>query len=102
MYEKITKSIGHYTSFFTSLKDTTKWFYANDGSVSYARNVYSALAMYVYESIYIECILFINYLFFQIIPVSTATVLQQHPFMLFYEQVKEGILYYTRGYMAPL
>ena len=35
VYKKLSQSVGHYTAFFLSSKNTKQWFYANDSQVCY-------------------------------------------------------------------
>ena len=66
---------GHYLAFIRSIKDQKQWFCTNDAQVPVKQIVIIKLDTKQF-----------NFFFFQVIPVSTCTVLQQDPFMLFYER----------------
>ena len=74
VFDKLSGGTNHYRAFFRSLKDPTQWFHANDSIVSPLHSIVGPVSMYLS----------------QVTPVSIATVLQQHPCLLFYELV-EGV-----------
>ena len=75
VYDHLLNDINHYRAFFRSLKDPTKWFHANDSMVS--KNILNTIDIVIPYHIKVTL-------------VSIASVLQQHPFLLFYE-LNEGI-----------